>query len=346
MAVGPERFGVVAIDCAKARSKWMLADFYGTVLLPPAVVEHRRSDLAVAVSQLCQARDEHRLQEVIVCVEMTGAYHKPVQRAFRQAGFETRLAHPFASNHYRLAQHGDIKTNDHDLAGIFRTAVNGFGLIESPGELGPIERYASASVIRGRAGLFPSRHQSDQVDRGGNLSRFRNARLRRAFVLAADNMLKCNTYWREKARDGQSRGVDPRDIRCRIAGKLAGTVFQMMMGRRLYRHPSRLDRGYVMDKLLTYHREHHTPPHVIVGDLERVVLESMTLCRGVQRRIRQLGALSLFYTRLARSNSAGAARSNRRRRQNGQSRAARHHRCDPLNRNGKKPPPGPATGTR
>ena len=32
--VGPEHFGIVAVDCAKARSKWMLADFYGNVLAP------------------------------------------------------------------------------------------------------------------------------------------------------------------------------------------------------------------------------------------------------------------------------------------------------------------------
>ena len=30
--VGPEHFGIVAVDCAKARSKWMLADFYGRIL--------------------------------------------------------------------------------------------------------------------------------------------------------------------------------------------------------------------------------------------------------------------------------------------------------------------------
>jgi hypothetical protein len=42
----------------------------------------------------------------------------------------------------------------------------------------------------------------------------------------------------------------------------------MISGRRLYQHPSRLDRSYVMEKLLTYHREHNTPPHLIVRDLE------------------------------------------------------------------------------
>src|SRR5271165_4977020 len=40
--VGPEHFGIVAVDCAKARSKWMLADFYGRILIPPTVVEHNK----------------------------------------------------------------------------------------------------------------------------------------------------------------------------------------------------------------------------------------------------------------------------------------------------------------
>ena len=40
--VGPEHFGIVSVDCAKARSKWMLCDFYGNVLIPPTTVDHRR----------------------------------------------------------------------------------------------------------------------------------------------------------------------------------------------------------------------------------------------------------------------------------------------------------------
>ncbi len=57
-------------------------------------------------------------------------YHRPVQRAFRKAGSETRLVHPFASRHYRLPDSADIKTDDKDLEGIFRAAINGFGLLE------------------------------------------------------------------------------------------------------------------------------------------------------------------------------------------------------------------------
>ena len=39
-AVGPEHFGVVAVDCAKRRSKWMLCDFFGKVIVEPTSVEH------------------------------------------------------------------------------------------------------------------------------------------------------------------------------------------------------------------------------------------------------------------------------------------------------------------
>ena len=39
-AVGPEHFGIVAVDCAKRRSKWMLSNFYGKVVVEPTIVEH------------------------------------------------------------------------------------------------------------------------------------------------------------------------------------------------------------------------------------------------------------------------------------------------------------------
>lgn len=430
--VGPERFGVVAVDCAKARSKWMLCDFYGRVLIPPTIVEHQRAALQLATVQLREACQRHGLADHIVAVEMTGTFHRPVQRAFRRAGSETRLIHPFASKHYRLPASADTKTDDRDLEAIFRAAVNGFGLLEPvwdplyrqlqvlarqrrdlvekravlqcqirhhlerclpgyaalfsgddlwtrpaaihlarraasaealrtagvqgvtcwlqeaqlrfhartvdkivawsgnaadadplaphlsrvwqalhddwlaktqlirqldrelaeilvktpyllllshPGinvvsaadlaaETGPIEHYAHARAITGRAGLFPSRYQSDEVDRAdGSLARFRNARLRAAWLRVADNLIKCNAHFHGKFELWKQRGVDGRDIRCRVANRAVRTVFQMVGGRQVYRHPSRLDRQYVLDKLLAFHQEHGTPPHEILRDL-------------------------------------------------------------------------------
>ena len=431
-AVGPERFGIVAVDCAKARSKWMLCDFYGRVLVEPTTVEHERAALQLATAQLREACQQHGIKDHLVAVEMTGTYHRPVQRAFRQAGSETRLVHPFASKHYRQPSHADTKTDDNDLEAIFRATVNGFGLLEpvwgevylrlqllarhrrdlvqkraklqsqirhhlerclpgyaalfpdnnlwkqdlpmciarragsaeairaagirgmrdwleeakvryqSPslgrvlawagnaadadplaphlarvwqtlhddwlikttqivqverdlaeilvktpyilllshpginivsagelaGETGPNEHYAHAKAITGRAGLFPSRYQSDQVDHAdGSLAHLRNARLRAAWLRLADNLIKSNHYCGGKAKLWTQRGVDARDIRCRVANRATRTVFQMVSGRRLYQHPSRLDRQYVLDKLLKFHEEHDTPLQDILRDL-------------------------------------------------------------------------------
>jgi transposase len=411
----------------------MLCDFYGKVLVPPTVVEHQRAALQSATLQLKEACQRHGIADHLVAIEMTGTYHRPVQRAFRQAGSETRLVHPFASRHYRLPAHGDLKTDDHDLEGIFRAAINGFGLCEAAwedvylrlqllarhrrdlvgkrarlqcqireylerclpgysalfpaedlwvraaglavarrgssapaireagvagvfrwlgdagvrvqsrtverlvawsanaaeadpmavelapiwhslhddwraktqeivalerklagilvktpyvlllshpginvasagelaGEMGPIEHYAHAKAITGRAGLFPSRYQSDAVDRAdGPLARFRNARLRAAWLRVADNLIKWNPHFRGKAQLWKQRGVDARDIHCRVANRATRTVFQMVSGRRLYHHASRLDRSYVLDKLLLFHQQHDTPPQEIVRDLK------------------------------------------------------------------------------
>jgi transposase len=128
--VGPEHFGIVSVDCAKARSKWMLADFFGTLLIPPTTVEHRRPALDAAVEHLRQAMRQHDLHDVLVAIERTGRYHHVVRHAFAAAGFETRIVHPFATSRLRQPSDPGNKTDDTDLAAIHRAAVNGFALIE------------------------------------------------------------------------------------------------------------------------------------------------------------------------------------------------------------------------
>src|SRR5436190_8465624 len=79
--VGPERFGIVSVDCAKAQSKWMLCDFYGTVLQSPTLLPHTQGHFASAATLLREAMAQHGLRDVIVAVERTGNYHLPVKRA-------------------------------------------------------------------------------------------------------------------------------------------------------------------------------------------------------------------------------------------------------------------------
>jgi len=131
-AVGPEHFGIVCVDCHKARSQWMLSDFYGKVLVAPREVAHWRPDLEAALQLLRAALRQHGIQDVIVALERTGNYHQPVRRAFAAAGYETRLVHPYATKQFRQPANPGNKTDETDLAAIQRAAANGFGLLEAP----------------------------------------------------------------------------------------------------------------------------------------------------------------------------------------------------------------------
>jgi transposase len=134
-AVGPEHFGLVCFDCAKARSKWMLCDFYGKVLVEPTTVEHSRGQLAMTVVQICEGARRHQLNDLVLAIERTGKYHLPVKRAFEAARFENRsfdvrVVHPFATKQHRQPANPGDKTDDNDLADLFRATVAGFSLRE------------------------------------------------------------------------------------------------------------------------------------------------------------------------------------------------------------------------
>lgn len=420
--VGPDRFGVVAVDCAKQRSKWMLCDFFGRILLPPAVLEHNATAFHAALDALRAAVREHQLGDVLVAVERTGNYHRPPLRAFRDAGYDTRIVHPFASSQFRQVEHPDDKTDDHDLGGIHRAAVVGFGLVETPleepyrslrllvrhrrdlvqknaavqcqirehleatlpgfatlfdddkfwnaslamplarrvdspdamrrlgadaimrllddagvryqrrtidkvvawaehaapaepdaalrlrilaeldddriskkclissleidiaallaqtpyllllaipglnvvsaaefaAEAGPITLYANPSAITGRAGLFPSRYQSDSVDVHGKMVRCANRRLRAALLMIADNLLCVNRYFRGLAALWKQRHVDARLGRVRVAKRFSRLAFAFVAGRQIVPHPCCREPHYILDKLLAFHLQHHT----------------------------------------------------------------------------------------
>jgi transposase len=430
-AVGPEHFGIVAVDCAKRRSKWMLCDFYGKVIIEPTNVEHTSGGLRTMSQFVTKACGAEGLTDTIVAVEMTGIYHKPVYRAFRKAGFDTRIVHPFASNYYRQPLHPDQKTDDKDLEAIFHAAVNGYGLAKLPvgevyqslqavsrhrhnlvkqrarlmvqirrllhqtmpgfadlfdedklfhksialpvalqfvsadairragvdgaarhlkqtkvrfqtrtierivawantaaepselatmhtrqwqqlnelrtllseqiaaaeremagflaktpyilllsviginvvsaarlaGEAGPIEHYASPRAINGRAGLFPSRYQSDEVDHtDGSLVRQCNRKLRGAAMLVAENLIKCHPYYRGLSELWKQQKVDPRDRRCRVANRAMRMVYQIVGGRQRWRGKG-VDCEYVLAKLQEFHRVHKTPIDQSIRDM-------------------------------------------------------------------------------
>src|SRR5258708_36573920 len=81
-AVGPEHFAIIAIDPAKARSKWMMTDFYGNVLIPPTVLEHHACGFREAIEAINLQIKASSIKDMIVVVEPTGRFPHPAKRAF------------------------------------------------------------------------------------------------------------------------------------------------------------------------------------------------------------------------------------------------------------------------
>jgi len=71
--VGPEHFGVVSVDVAKVRSKWMLSDFYGNVIIEPTHVEHGKTGFQNAIECLRRNVSSQELDALVAEVLLDGS---------------------------------------------------------------------------------------------------------------------------------------------------------------------------------------------------------------------------------------------------------------------------------
>ena len=69
--VGGEHFAIVCVDPAKHRSEWMMADYFGNLLIKPQTVEHQGVFFTLAAEMIRQAQQQHDIQDTIVVVERT-----------------------------------------------------------------------------------------------------------------------------------------------------------------------------------------------------------------------------------------------------------------------------------
>jgi transposase len=140
---------------------------------------------------------------------------------------------------------------------------------EFAGEAGPIERYTKGRSISGRAGLYPARYQSDQVDRcNGALIQHANRDLRHAIMIIAENLLVCNNHFRVLAAAWRLKGKDPRDICVKAAGRFCRIAYQMVAGRLTYQHPCAKERDYVLEKLIRFSNEHDSAADQLKRNLD------------------------------------------------------------------------------
>jgi transposase len=142
---------------------------------------------------------------------------------------------------------------------------------EYAAEMGPICNYANARRITGRAGLYPSRYQSDKVDHTGRLVRCANRRLRFALLQIADCLVNCNHYFKRLAASWRTSGADPRLVRVRVGNRFARISLQMVAGGKVFAHPAAQGRDYVLQKLIDFHHRHQTPPLQVQQELQQAI---------------------------------------------------------------------------
>jgi transposase len=129
--------------------------------------------------------------------------------------------------------------------------------------------YRDANAITGRAGLVPTRYQSDQVDyANGPLRRRGNRRLRAVLLQTADNLVQCNHYFKARADQWARAGKDARWVRVKVAKIFSRLAYALVAGQQLFPHPCCQPRHAIVAKLLAFHSEHGTDPTALRQDLE------------------------------------------------------------------------------
>jgi transposase len=152
--------------------------------------------------------------------------------------------------------------------------INVVSAADFAAEAGPIEHYSNAKAISGRAGLRPSRYQSDQVDKAhGPLVRACNRSLRAALLGIADNLIVCNHHFQVLATQWAAQGKDPRHTRVKVGLRFCRIAFQMVAGRQVFRHPAIPGRHYILDKLTAFHRGHDTNMVAVLRDLQAAIAQ-------------------------------------------------------------------------
>jgi transposase len=187
----------------------------------------------------------------------------------------------------RVAKALEIEALEQDIASLLvqtpyvlllsHPGINVVTAGELAGEMGPITHYANAKAITGRAGLFPSRYQSADVDvDNGPIIRCRNRRLRTILMMIADNLIRCNHHFRGLNAIWKSQERDPRWSRVKVACRFTRILYQIVAGRRVFCHPSQRDRDYILDKLLAFQHHHSTPPDKRLIDLNAAIQQIPT----------------------------------------------------------------------
>jgi len=127
-------------------------------------------------------------------------------------------------------------------------------------ELGPISNYATSKSIAGRAGLYPSRHQSSQTDcQNGRLVVRRNRQLRAALMRLARCLNASNHYFMGLAQEYQKRQPNC-DAKVPIARSFSRLSYYVIASQMLPAHAAIQNQEKVLQKLLEFYQKRQANP--------------------------------------------------------------------------------------
>jgi transposase len=160
-----------------------------------------------------------------------------------------------------------------DTPFVLLTSIPGINVVSAASyaaELGPLEHYLGPTKISGRAGLYPSRSQSDQTDHAnGPLVAHRNARLRDAILEIAHNLIQSNEYFKAWAQARRDRGWPDKRIHVAVARKFTRISYSMVGGAMVFWHPSSAGRDAILRKLYRFGVNHDIAPEPLRDALLR-----------------------------------------------------------------------------
>jgi len=181
--------------------------------------------------------------------------------------------------------------------------INVVSAADFAGEAGPIEHYANPNALTGRAGLFPSRYQSDTVDRQGRMVRCANRRLRAALMQIADNLIVVNNHFRGVAALWKQQRAHPGLQRVRVAKRFTRLAYSMLVGRKIIPHPCCREPHYILEKLLAFLLDHRATHTLMQQCLDRAAQQLPAAVRPAEAKQLQVQVNKLQNSRKTEARS-------------------------------------------
>jgi hypothetical protein len=103
--------------------------------------------------------------------------------------------------------------------------------------------------------------------------RHANHDLRRAILIIADNLIRCNEHFGVLVAGWRAKNADARDMRVRVGSRFSRIAFHMVSGQMTFRHPCTKHRDYVLKKLLRFAVDHAIAPDQLQRNLDAATVQ-------------------------------------------------------------------------